>query len=126
VQTRAPWRPDDGFTLLELAIVTVIIGVLAAVATPVFVGQQVAAQDAASRDALQLARAAMKSYSTKYGGAVTSDPDLLIDLGWPAATATALVIDAGPGPGEFCIDTISAAGHPFVVTEQTGVEAGAC
>jgi len=41
-----PTRRDDGFTLIEMLVVCLIIAALAAIALPVFIGQQSKAQDA--------------------------------------------------------------------------------
>lgn len=44
---RRPSRDSDGFTLIELLVVVIIIGLLAAIALPIFLNQQKAAVDAA-------------------------------------------------------------------------------
>jgi prepilin-type N-terminal cleavage/methylation domain-containing protein len=41
---------ESGFTLPEVLVVTVIIGLLAAIAYPVFLGQRTKAEDAAAKD----------------------------------------------------------------------------
>jgi type IV pilus assembly protein PilA len=54
-------RDERGFTLIELMVVVMIIGVLIAIAIPVFLGARGRAQDRAAQSSLRNALAAAKS-----------------------------------------------------------------
>jgi len=60
-------REDDGFTLIELMVVLVIISVLVALALPVFLGAQERAKDRAAQADLRTALAAAKAVYSSTG-----------------------------------------------------------
>ena len=56
-------QDQDGFTLIELLIVIIIIGILAAIAIPMFLSQRNKAKDAAVKEGIHSLQIGVESYA---------------------------------------------------------------
>jgi general secretion pathway protein G len=72
-------KKDAGFTLIELMIVMAIIGVLAVIAVPSYVGAMKHAREAALKEDLHVLRDAIDSYTSDKQKAPQSLDDLIQD-----------------------------------------------
>ncbi len=72
-------KQDAGFTLIELMIVMAIIGILAVVAIPSFVGAVKQAREAVLKEDLHVLRTAIDSYTMDKQKAPQSLDDLIQD-----------------------------------------------
>jgi type IV pilus assembly protein PilA len=64
---RARLRSEAGFTLVEILVVIVIVGILGAIAVPSFLAQRVKAQDAEAKVYLVAAQKALEAWHTTEG-----------------------------------------------------------
>jgi type IV pilus assembly protein PilA len=87
IADREPMKArEDGFTLVELLVVVLILGLLAALSIPSFINQTGKASDAEAKNNLQVSQRAMETYFLDHDTYATanmnaaSDPDSLLAL----------------------------------------------
>lgn len=117
-------RADRGFTLIELVIVIVIVGILAAIAVPVFLSQQAQAQNSAATSDLVNLRKAMVSYSVENDGDYTNSVVALEGYGAGRSTQAAPFISVSGS--RFCIQLASDSSTTFYLTDRANVQQGTC
>jgi prepilin-type N-terminal cleavage/methylation domain-containing protein len=67
IAARTATRREDGFTLIELLVVIIIIGILAAIAIPVFLNQRVKGYDSQAKSDLRNLANFEEIYLTDFG-----------------------------------------------------------
>lgn len=92
---------EDGFTLVELLVVVLMLVALVGIAVPTFVGQQDRAQRAAIQSELRTAAIALESYRARNG---EYDAQALTDSSWGFVGSLDVVTDVGPIEADsFCV-----------------------
>jgi type IV pilus assembly protein PilA len=123
--TKMKEEREGGFTLIELLVVIIIIGILAAIAIPVFLNQRKKGYDAGVKSDLRNAATAEETYLTDYD-AYTGTTDDLATEGFKFSTATdysgtpAITIGVTGGNGSYCMSADSASGKTWVYDSSKG------
>jgi prepilin-type N-terminal cleavage/methylation domain-containing protein len=96
-------RNSKGFTLIELMIVVVIIGILAAIAIPKFSNVSKSAKDSEADGILKQAYSLQESYYQKYDSYANSSTNLGL-VGWQDQTGKYFTITVkGGATNTFCV-----------------------
>ena len=100
-------RDEDGFTLIELLVVIIIIGILAAIAVPLFLRQKERAIQASMRSDLRNAASFMETYYLDTQTYPTSASQLSADLSFGTNTVVTIVADPTNQPNTYCLKATS-------------------
>jgi type IV pilus assembly protein PilA len=121
IQRRLHGQREDGFTLIELMVVVLIIAILIAIAIPTFLGARRRAQDRAAQSNLRNALTAQKAYYTD-NQAYTTVPDSIKSIE-PSLTFTAT---AAPAQNTVSMVTSTTSVTNDTVTLGTMSASGTC
>jgi type IV pilus assembly protein PilA len=93
---------ENGFTLIELLVVIIIIGILAAIAIPLFLSQRQRAVDASLKSDVRNAANFMESYYVDRAFYPTDIAEIEKEVSFATDTTVTIVV-AGNAPGSFCL-----------------------
>ena len=102
------FKNQKGFTLIELMIVVVIIGILAAIAIPNFIAMQNRAKEGSTKANMHTLQLAAEDYGVTYDGV------------YATAIATNLVADRLPGNFKNPFDGTSGSGNSWEARATMG------
>jgi prepilin-type N-terminal cleavage/methylation domain-containing protein len=105
-------RRSDGFTLVELLVVMLIIGILAAVVVPSFFIQRDKALDAEAKTAVRSAETAAET--------VRTDNDGTYDGAFGVTVASLVAVEPTLADADLSVPAVAPSGYTVRVQSQTG------
>jgi type IV pilus assembly protein PilA len=127
---------ESGFTLVELLVVMLILGLLAAIAIPSFFNQRDKAKDADAKASVRTAQTAMETYATDNNGAYTGATTAKLVAIEPTLADAPNPVNVGtPGAKNYTISVKSSTNTTFTIARDVSgttdltcapVETGGC
>ena len=115
-------RDQSGFTLVELLVVLLIVGALAAIAVPAFFGQRDKARDAEAKLQAHTAQNAIETYATDhdnaYAGATPAELQE-IEPSLRDLDSGDLAVQVPDSPGKYRISVRAPSGNVFSVRRSS-------
>jgi type IV pilus assembly protein PilA len=106
---------EEGFTLVELLVVMLILGILAAIAIPSFFNQRDKARDADAKSAARTAQTSMETYATDNGGSYAGATPAVLQGIEETLNGAALTVPA-VAAGSYTVRVTSDTGNTFDIS----------
>jgi type IV pilus assembly protein PilA len=119
---RSRLRADDGYTLVELLVAVLIIGILLTISLATLLNQRGKAQDAEAKTAVVTAAKAIEAYGSNgsgYTGATTAD---LAKVEPSLAQARGLTVTSAETTYTVTVDSLADAGAKFSIERAASGE----
>jgi type IV pilus assembly protein PilA len=112
----------DGFTLVELLVVVLIVGALAALGMAAFLNQRAKAQDTGAKTAATTAAKAMLVFNGERDSFSGATPDALVKIEPALGQARGLAVEADPLTFIVTVDSPSGEGASFAIERRASGE----
>lgn len=121
-------QSESGFTLVELLVVMLILGLLAAIAIPSFFNQRDKANDADAKSAARTAQTAMETYATdNQGSYANASVTILKGIEETLTNVADANFAVTSGAKNYAVEITSSTGNKFTITRaDTGVTTLSC
>jgi type IV pilus assembly protein PilA len=113
-------KGEQGFTLIEILVVLLIVAVLSAIAIPLFINQRAKAHDAQAKTVIRVATGAIEVYHQDHNTYDGADAPALVAIEPALGEASGLNVSGDPDGFTISVDSVSGAhgGGPFTVTRS--------
>jgi len=115
---------EGGFTLIELLVVIIIIGILAAIAIPVFLNQRQKGYDAQAKSDLRNMATAEETYLTDNPTGYTSSMAALTAAGFKGSANVSAWAASPHTDQSYCLSDKSQSGTTWYYNSAAGASAG--
>jgi type IV pilus assembly protein PilA len=119
-------QSESGFTLVELLVVMLILGLLAAIAIPAFFNQRDKAKDSSAKEAVRTAETAIETYSTDHNGSYAGANDSAPGVGQGILAAIEPTLNNAPADSltvdstadDYTVTVTASTGNVFAITRD--------